>query len=91
MSFRMRIDMRSGEHPEGVLQVSGRLVDDWVNEFETVCMERLRARLPLTVDLRELTYVDTLGIEAVRRLVQQGAEFTGGSAFIRRRLELLPD
>jgi anti-anti-sigma regulatory factor len=88
MGFRMRIDMRSGEHPEGILLVSGRLMDAWVAGFEAACLQRLRAGMSLTVDLRELTFVDAAGIKVVRRLASQGVEFIGGSAFIRQRLNL---
>lgn len=84
----MRIDMRSGQNPEGILQVSGRLIDAWVADFEATCLQRLRTGMSLTVDLGELIFVDAAGIKAVRRLVRQGVEFTGGTAFIRQRLKL---
>ena len=86
----MRIDARSEESTEGVLQVSGRLIGEWVGEFEATCRRLLKAHSCLTVDLLELTFVDIDGIESVRRLVTEGVVFVGGTAFIRQRLDLPP-
>ena len=90
MSLGLRIDGPSKKHPDGALRVSGRLVGQWVEKFEQTCLHLLQEADVVVVDIRELTFVDDAGIDAVARLSQQGIEFIGGSGFIRQRLGLKP-
>ena len=57
------------------LILEGRLVGPWVDELQRLCQERfqLPTDLPLTVDLCELTAMDTRGQSLLEELLRRGA------------------
>ena len=73
----MRIDAPDERTRRACWQVSGRLVGEWVVEFEATCRQLLQASRRLTVDLHELTFVDVAGIEAVRAAGRRGSRVRG--------------
>ncbi len=63
---------------EVVLQVCGRLAEDWVAELEKIWTES-RTRL---VDLRGLSFVDSSGRRLLERMHRDGATFLASGLLI---------
>ena len=48
---------------EATLRLEGRIVGPWVEELRRACLEQgAAARRPLTIDLRDVTFIDPAGI-----------------------------
>ena len=48
---------------DSILKLEGRIVGPWVDELRRAYMERTAdSRCPLTIDLRDVTFIDPAGI-----------------------------
>ncbi len=64
----------------GGVELTGRLVAGWVDEFAKVVEGEDGSAL--RVDLRQVTYADLRGIMLLRRLASSGVVLTNASAFL---------
>ena len=75
----MRIDIET-KGPVEVVQVSGRLVEYFIQQLNNVC-EPMEGNFVL--DLSELVFADDAGIDVIRSLREKGADIRGASSFIK--------
>jgi anti-anti-sigma regulatory factor len=64
------------------LKLEGKLKGPWVEELRRACEE---PRFPpnwLCLDLADVTFIDSSGLQALHELVQLGATIVGCSGFI---------
>ena len=69
----------------------GRLSGPWVEELRS-CWRQVRHRSPLaraTVDLTEVTFIDTAGEDLLGEMLSAGAEFIATGIFTKYVLERL--
>ena len=82
--------LRIGRVAEGpshaTLRVEGRLVSQWVPVLEGECSLALRETGGVRLDLAAVTFVDRLGVAALRRLGAQGLEIINCPEFIEELL-----
>ncbi len=80
----MRAEFREHED-QVVLKVCGRLTDGWVGELEQ-CWRDARAAHPrsqISVDLREVTFIDQAGEGLLHLMHRDGASFLADGLMIR--------
>ena len=59
----LRITHETDATAGATLRLEGRLVGPWVDELRRACLEQDAAfRRPLTIDLRDVTFIDSAGI-----------------------------
>ena len=75
----IRIDIETKGHIE-VVQVSGRLVEPFIQQLTDVCESVERN---FVLDLSNLVYADDAGIDVIRSLREKGADTSGASSFIK--------
>jgi len=75
----IRIDIETNGHLE-VVQVSGRLVEPFIQQLTDVC-EPMEGTFVL--DLSNLVYADDAGIDVIRSLCEKDVEISGVSSFIK--------
>ena len=75
----MRIDIET-KGPVEVVQVSGRLVEYFIQQLNNVC-EPMEGNFVL--DLSGLVFADDAGIDVIRSLREKGADIRGASSFIK--------
>ena len=80
----LRITVETEKEAATVLHIDGHLTTKTVPELDR---ESRSVEGALRLDLTELRYADDEGIQALRALVDAGAEVLGASAFIRRYLD----
>ena len=79
--LRIRQVVDSGT--ETTLLVEGRIVSEWVELLERECGQlRLDPRRRLGLDLTAVTFIDALGVSALRRLVADGVAIVHAPDFI---------
>lgn len=62
------------------LKLEGKLVADWAEQARGLVTKDVWSR-GLLVDLTEVSYVDSVGEQLLRRLASVGAVFIGGSVY----------
>ncbi len=67
------------------VHVAGRLAGPHVGDLLRVCNDASGA---LRIDLSDLLSVDSEGLDALRRLTEDGAELFGVAQYLRRELEM---
>ena len=75
----IRIDIETNGHVE-VVQVSGRLVECFIQQLTDVC-EPMEGNFVL--DLSNLVFADDAGIDVIRSLREKGADISEASSFIK--------
>jgi hypothetical protein len=80
-----RIEIRY-ERDRWVVHLAGRLTEAQVPDLLETCA---RGTEPPLVELDDLVSADVVGIDALLRLEQQGAEFVGLPEYLRLKLEVL--
>jgi hypothetical protein len=70
----MRITKETGARFTATLRVEGRVMTEWAALLERECLDLLRAGCSVNLDLRDVSYVDRAGVEALQRLSCMGAE-----------------
>jgi anti-anti-sigma regulatory factor len=82
----IRIDITS-EGPETVVHVSGRLAGALAAQLLKACESIAGAYV---LDLSNLMFTDDTGVDAIRTLVEKGAEIRGASPFIKLLINDIP-
>jgi anti-anti-sigma regulatory factor len=77
--MEIRIDIES-EGPDVVLHVAGRLAGDAITQLTDAC-ESMEGHYVL--DLSKLMFADDAGAEAIRTILERGADIRGASSFIK--------
>src|SRR4051794_1230954 len=77
-----RIDVAE-EHGGCTVHISGRLAKPGVADLLRVCTGHVGA---LRIDLTNMLSIDADGIDALRRLVENGAELLGVAEYLRHEL-----
>jgi anti-anti-sigma regulatory factor len=67
---------------ETTLSVEGRIVSEWVAVLERVCRQARRNTPRVQLDLAAVTFIDTRGVEVLRRLVTEGVAIVNCREFI---------
>lgn len=80
------------EHESKVvgLRLEGKLVHPWVDELFTVWMElatRLPGRVPISLDLSEVSFVDVRGKALLASMLKAGCAIHGSGPFISAVIE----
>lgn len=79
--LRITVDV-SGDRAARV-RVEGRIVGDWVEETRRECSRLFADGRAITLDLRDVSFVDEAGAELLRELAGGGARLTRCSPFLR--------
>ena len=68
-------------HDKLTLKLEGRLVEGWVQELWTVLLRTELQHRRFEVDIRDLSFADEEGEQALLWLYKMGAKFLGGGSF----------
>ena len=85
----LRIGAAAGTGKGRALSLEGRVIGPWVDELDRACREILATGAPLTLDLREVAFVDRDGLELLRDLVDRGVSVVNCPAFVCEQLRAL--
>ena len=84
----LRITTQSAADPSGVLlKLEGKLLDPWVEELERSINGPLSRPNEVRLDLSDLSFADSAGIQVLSRLIRGGATLVGCSGFIAALLQ----
>jgi hypothetical protein len=83
----IRIDHIS-EGPETIICISGRLTGTAVAQLNKTCDP---IEDPFVMDLSNLLFADDKGIDAIRAIVNKGAQVQGASPFVQLLLDNAPE
>ena len=64
------------------IQIDGQISGEWVRLLQETCRTHLEKGLQLSVDLRNVSFVDRDGIDMLRKLTEYRVEFLNASPFI---------
>ena len=64
------------------LAVEGRLTGEWVDELSRAVADARRLSHPLTLDLSQVTFVDTIGAVLLRTVADSGVALEKPSDFV---------
>ena len=78
----------SGAEGAQVLRLEGRVAGRWVAELQRVCGESLGAAPSVTLDLREVTFIDAAGVALLDDVFDQ-VTFINCSLFAAEQLKAL--
>ena len=70
-----------------ILRLEGRIVGPWVEELQKSCEEVMARKMPLTVHLAGVEFIDARGVALVSSLRSQGVAFVDGSPFVAEQLK----
>jgi ABC-type transporter Mla MlaB component len=68
------------------LKLEGKLLGPWVIELSRACEELGVPPNALCLNLTEVSFIDSAGLELLRDLIRQGATISGCSGFIEELL-----
>ena len=83
----LRISETNTTESSVTLTLEGRMTGPWVREVQDFCQEFLGNGRQLSLDLRELSFVDREGVRLFRILMNRGVVLTNYSPFIAERLK----
>jgi len=69
------------------IRLEGRVVGPSVTEVQTYCQRILSQGLPMTIDLAEVSFLDTKGIGLFRDLMSQQVRLLNCSPFVNELLK----
>jgi len=70
------------------LRVEGRIAAGWVEELRRSCeVQALSEGVRLTLDLADVSFVDTAGIELLKELRRRGVTLLNPSPFVAEQLK----
>jgi ABC-type transporter Mla MlaB component len=69
------------------LKLEGRLVGPWVNELQVICDSLLSEHRPLKLDLSDVAYADTEGVELLADLKLRQVTLENESPFLKEQLK----
>ncbi len=75
---------RSGS--KAVLKLEGQLLGEWVSVLEEECRKMLEEKNKLTLEMADVTYVNQLGVDLLRRLTAENVELVNCSSLIENLL-----
>jgi len=81
---------KTGENGRTVcLKVEGRVVGDWVSEFDKVCRSSLAQGKVISLDFAGVLFIDHQGVEAVKGMLgEKNVQLTGASLLVQDLLDL---
>ena len=83
----LRISETNATESTVTLSLEGQLTGPWVREVQDFCQQFLGNGQRLSLDLRELSFVDREGVRLFRILMTHGVVLTNCSPFIAERLK----
>ena len=83
----LRITRVRGTRSRANLKLEGRVVAEWAALLESECLELLRSRGAVSLDLAGVSFVDRTGVEVLGRLSRAGIEIHCPSRLIASVLE----
>jgi anti-anti-sigma regulatory factor len=83
----LRIQLLDLQDGTATLQLAGRIAGPWVGELSRSCDRILNAGGSLSVDLREVTFVDRDGVELLRGLSGRQVVLVNCSPFVAEQLK----
>jgi hypothetical protein len=83
----LRISTAESSPRERTLILEGRVIGPWTEELSRLCGEMLAARLQLTLDLGQVSFVDADGIALLRDLRARRVELQNCSALVCEQLK----
>ena len=69
------------------LKLEGRVVGPWVGELRLICDSLLSNDRALNLDLSDVSYADTEGVELLANLKWRGVRLVNGSPFVAEQLK----
>ena len=78
---------KSGNH-QVVLRLEGRVSGPWVSELSEVCEKALGDGDRLVLNLAEVSFLDTAGVDLIRSLQSRGIEVVDCSMFVQEQLRI---
>jgi anti-anti-sigma regulatory factor len=83
----LRITVIHDSHGPG-LKLEGKLLTAWTDELRIACAELARQTRRPRLDLKQLSYVDSLGAKLLESLQRGGFELVGCSPYISTILQM---
>lgn len=83
----LRITTIQNDGLPAVLKLEGKLLEPWIGELHEACRISCEHSASATLDLSELSYVDTPGTIALRDLRRRGVKLTGCSPLVTELLK----
>jgi anti-anti-sigma regulatory factor len=77
--------IESGNH-QVVLRLEGRVSGPWINELSEACEKALSDGEPLVLNLAEVSFLDTAGVDLLTSLQSRGVELADCSMFVKEQL-----
>jgi ABC-type transporter Mla MlaB component len=84
----LRISQKENAHGCVALRLEGELAGPWVTEVGRVCSGLVNGEQPLSIDMKEVTFVDRDGVRLLSDLLAQTVELRRCSPFLREQLRL---
>jgi hypothetical protein len=75
-------------HQAATLKLEGQLSGPWVEELRRCWASLAQQRVPVKINLREVTFMDRPGRDLLLRMEHQGTPLLDGSEFLRDLLQL---
>lgn len=70
------------------LKVEGRVVGEWVTEFDHTCTVLLAQKKKIVLDFSGVSFIDQRGIDAVKKILGKKVKIIGSSLWVQTLLEL---
>ena len=86
----LRISLAGTPSGTACMQLQGRLVGPWVEEFQTAVSALETPLRLLQLDLSSVQFVDVEGIALLQHLLRQGVQLIAVSPFVRELLHTRP-
>lgn len=83
----LRIQLLDLQDGTATLQLAGRVAGPWVDELSRSCERVLAVGGTLSVDLREVAFVDRAGVEFLRNLRGRQVTLVNCSPFVAEQLK----
>lgn len=83
----LRISTTETTAEEVKLRIDGQISGRWVKLLQKTCEGQLARELGVTIDLRNVSFVDREGIALLRRLARRQVEFVNALPFIAEQMK----
>ena len=83
----LRISVVPDHQHERVLKLEGKLLAPWLGELSTAIQRVTTDRLPIAIDLSNVSFVDRPGTIALRELICRGIVIRGCSPLVTELLK----
>ena len=70
-----------------ILKLEGKLLEPWCEELDLAARQASDRKLPVELDLKDVSFVDQAGAQSVRRLLSDGIRLGRCSNFIAELLK----